>query len=126
MDIGGTRSSDSGGGSAELAELQREWQARRERAIAVLKERGVWQRLLDGKHLLRYIYSGIIEIDYLKLDEASARLNITETQHDAIDLPYIAFILTPGTRTVGPAVLDDWFVEGSAEYQALEALMVCF
>jgi len=118
MDTGGTQ------GQAELTELQREWKARREAAVRVLKERGIWQRLLDGKHTLRYIYSGIIEIDYLDLDEAAGRLSVTETKHSAIDLPYIAFVLTPGSIAIGPVVLDDWFSEGSVEYQALEALMV--
>jgi len=123
MDTGSTRSSD-GSSSDKLAERQRECRERRERAIALLKERGIWQRLLDGKHTLRYIYSGIIEIDYLELDKVTAALKITGTKHDAIDLPYIAFVLTPGSIAIGPVVLDDWFSEGSVEYEALEALMV--
>ena len=106
------------GGGSELTELQREWQARREWAVALLKERGIWARLLDGKHMLRYVYSGIIEIDYLKLDEVSARLSITDTKHDAIDLPYVAFHLVPGTGD-----FDDWYEESSEEYKALEVLV---
>jgi len=128
MDTGNTRTGDTdrdhASGASEPAELKRQWRERRERAIAVLKEHGIWQRLLDGKHTLRYIYSGIMEIDYLKLDEAAGALSITETTHDAVDLPYSAFVLTPGTEAVGPVVLDQWFEEGGEVYQALEVLMV--
>jgi hypothetical protein len=96
-------------------------QGTREAAIRLLKERGIWQRLTDGKHSLRHVYSGIIEIDHLELDETSSSLKITETTHDAMDMPYVAFTLTPGKD----GGYDDWFEEGSAVYRALEELMKC-
>lgn len=95
---------------------------RRENAIRLLKERGIWQRLTDGNHKLRYIYSGIIEIDYLELDEASGALKIVDTKHDATDLPYVAFQLFPGVSADGTVAYDDWYEEGSDEFKALATL----
>ena len=104
--------------SDELTEYQRERRERRKRAVKLLKDRGIWDRLLDGKHTLRHIYSGLIEETYLELDEESASLKETGKDYEAMDLPYVAFVLYPGI-----GAFDDWFEEGSEEYKALEVLV---
>ena len=90
-----------------------------EDAVRILKDEGIWERLLDGKHTLRYIYSGIIEEDHLELDAQTAMLKTTATTHDAIDLPYIAFTMYPGAN----GSYDDWYEEGSPAFAAMMRLM---
>ena len=87
-------------------------------AVRILKEEGIWERLLDGKHTLRYIYSGLIEQTTLELDETAASLKEVDKDYESMDLSYVAFTLYPGRDA-----FEEWIEEGSPAFTALMRLM---
>jgi len=53
-----------------------------EEAEQILKEEGIWQRLTDGKHKLKFFCDGFTEIQTLKLSRKTLRLATTSTDYD--------------------------------------------
>lgn len=102
-----------------LTERQREWQARREWAVKLLKGRGIWDKLLDDGYWLEHIHSGLMRVTDFELDVATGTLRETAEEYDGIWPQDLAFIL----RSHDVLGDEEWFYERSEEYEALETLV---
>ncbi len=86
-------------------------------ALHILKKKGIWDRLIDGKHSLRLIIGGVTEIHKLKLDPAQATLVETDTEYDSHDADSIEFWLKSNHISFFKS-----YPEGTEEFSALMRL----
>jgi len=95
-----------------------EQSASREDALAFLKEKGIWDKLMNPENNLRYIHTGFIKVFHLKTNEPQRSIKIESSELDCHDTEELAFILLH--RDTVDYV---WFWERSPEFSALMGLM---